>query len=333
MLAMESNDSNPEQVREATQISLAAVVPVELAGKRLDQIAAQMFPDYSRARLQEWIRGGSLRVNGQSKRPRDKLQAGDKLTIEAELEKVDPWEAEPLPLDIVFEDEHLLVINKPAGLVVHPAAGNYTGTLLNGLLHHIPQLEELPRAGIVHRLDKDTTGLMVVAKTLPAHTYLVQLLQARDISREYEAVVQGVLTGGGTVDADLGRHPVHRKKRAVLAQGQEAITHYRVIDRYRAHTHIHVKLETGRTHQIRVHMAHINHALVGDPLYGGRLQLPAAAAPSLQEQLRGFRRQALHARRLSFVHPVNLKTLSWEAELPEDMNELIQALKNDRLNS
>lgn len=314
----------------STHITLTAEVPTELAGKRLDQIAAQLFPDYSRARLQSWIRDGSLLVNGRSLRPRDKLRAGDSLAVDAALEAVEEWGAEALPLDIVFEDEHLLVINKAAGTVVHPAAGNRSGTLLNGLLHRFPQLEELPRAGIVHRLDKDTTGLMVVAKTLPCHTHLVKLLQARDIAREYEAVVNGVLTGGGTIDADMGRHPVNRKKRAVLLHGKEAVTHYRVMQRFRAHTHVYVKLETGRTHQIRVHMAHINHSLVGDPLYGGRLQVPAACSPILSETLRGFRRQALHARRLSFVHPVTGQELSWEADLPQDMQQLLEALASDQ---
>lgn len=314
----------------STRITLSAQVPAELAGKRLDQIAAQLFPDYSRARLQSWIRDGSLLVNGRSLRPRDKLRAGDNLAVDTALEAMEEWSAEALPLDIVFEDEHLLVINKSAGTVVHPAAGNRSGTLLNGLLHRYPQLEELPRAGIVHRLDKDTTGLMVVAKTLPSHTHLVKLLQARDISREYEAVVNGVLTGGGTIDADMGRHPVNRKKRAVLRNGKEAITHYRVMHRFRAHTHVYVKLETGRTHQIRVHMAYINHPLVGDPLYGGRLQVPAACSPELFETLRGFRRQALHARRLSFVHPISGDAMSWEADLPGDMQQLLDALSADQ---
>ena len=313
----------------ATRITERAQVPLELSGKRLDQIAAQMFPDFSRARLQDWIKRGQLLVNGQQLRPRDKLKEGDRLAVDAELEAVDDWEAQPQQLDIVFEDEQILVLNKSAGVVVHPAAGNYSGTLLNGLLHHCPGLQELPRAGIVHRLDKDTTGLMVVAKTLPSHTWLVNLLQRRDISREYEAVVQGVMTGGGTVDAPIGRHPVSRKKQAVTQGGKHAVTHYRVLKRFRSHTHLLVKLETGRTHQIRVHMAHINHPLVGDPVYGGRFQLPAACAPELAEQLRGFRRQALHARRLSFVHPGSGETMTWEAPLPDDMQSLLASLDAD----
>ena len=313
----------------ATRITERAQVPLELSGKRLDQIAAQMFPDFSRARLQDWIKRGQLLVNGQQLRPRDKLKEGDSLVVDAELEAVDDWEAQPQELNIVFEDEQILVLNKAAGVVVHPAAGNYSGTLLNGLLHHCPGLQELPRAGIVHRLDKDTTGLMVVAKTLPSHTWLVNLLQRRDISREYEAVVQGVMTGGGTVDAPIGRHPVSRKKQAVTQGGKHAVTHYRVLKRFRSHTHLLVKLETGRTHQIRVHMAHINHPLVGDPVYGGRFQLPAACGPELAEQLRGFRRQALHARRLSFVHPGSGETMTWEAPLPDDMQVLLASLDAD----
>lgn len=312
-----------------TQISLQAEVPLEQSGKRLDQIAAHLFPDFSRARLQSWIKQGELLVNGRQLRPRDKLQEGDSLVIQAELEAADDWEAQPLPMNIVFEDEQLLILNKPAGTVVHPAAGNYSGTLLNGLLHHFPALQELPRAGIVHRLDKDTTGLMVVAKTLQSHTHLVNLLQAREISREYEAVVQGVMTGGGTVDAAIGRHPVNRKKQAVSAGGKPAVTHYRVAKRFRSHTHLMVKLETGRTHQIRVHMAHINHPLVGDPVYGGRFQLPAACSPELAAQLRAFRRQALHARRLSFVHPGSGAEMTWEAPLPDDMQALLASLAAD----
>jgi len=315
--------------RTATRISLNAEVPAELAGKRLDQIAAQLFPEYSRARLQEWIRNGDLRVDDRSLRPRDKVQLGATLVIETELEPADDWEAESLPLDIVFEDDSLLVLNKAAGTVVHPAAGNHSGTLLNGLLHRYPALQELPRAGIVHRLDKDTTGLMVVAKTLPSHTHLVTKLQARDITREYEAVVGGVLTGGGTVDEPIGRHPVNRKKQAVVHSGRHAVTHYRVLERFRAHTHVHVKLETGRTHQIRVHMAHISHPLVGDPLYGGRLRIPTACSEALDASLRGFRRQSLHARRLAFEHPLSADLVSFEAPLPADFQDLLQALKTD----
>ncbi len=312
-----------------THISLQAAVPEDLSGNRLDQIAAKLFPEYSRARLQGWIKDGSLKVNGRILKSKDKLPTGDLIRVEAEMAAATSWVAEPLALDIVFEDEHLLVLNKGVGMVVHPAAGNRDGTLLNGLLHYFPQLNELPRAGIVHRLDKDTTGLMVVAKSLKAHTGLVKLLQTRNVTREYEAVVKGVLTGGGTVDKPLGRHPVNRKKRAVTETGQIAVTHYRVITKYRAFTHVQVNLETGRTHQIRVHMASVNHALVGDPMYGGRLQLPAACSPALADYLHAFRRQALHARKLALVHPVTQQELTWEVPRPADMEKLLLLLAAD----
>lgn len=310
-------------------ISLKAEVSEQLSGNRLDQIAAKLFPEYSRSRLQSWIRDGALLVNNKQLRPRDRIETGDLLVVEAQLESTESWIAEPLPLDIIFEDEHLLVVNKATDVVVHPAAGHQQGTLLNGILYHHPAQKELPRAGIVHRLDKDTTGLMVVAKSLPAHADLVSQLQAREVSREYEAVVHGVLTGGGTVDRPLGRHAVNRKKRAVVEMGQEAITHYRVINRFRSHTHVQVNLETGRTHQIRAHMAHLNNGLVGDPLYGGRFQLPAACSNELGDCLRNFKRQALHARRLALIHPISRKEVSWEVGIPADMQELIMQLRND----
>jgi len=312
-----------------TRITLQAEVTEELSGKRLDQAAAQLFPDFSRARLQAWIKAGSLLVNGAGRRNRDKVFASDSLSIDAELTAEEEWSAEPMALDIVFEDKSLLVINKQAGAVVHPAAGHRDGTLLNGLLHYCPQLELVPRAGIVHRLDKDTTGLMVVAKTLQAHTSLVKQLQARSVSREYEAVVIGVLTAGGTIDQPLGRHPVNRKKQAVLQDGKEAITHYKVIKRFRAHTHVQVKLETGRTHQIRVHFAHLQYPLVGDKVYGGRLRIPAGCSQELDQALRRFGRQALHARRLGLLHPDDEQPMSWETALPTDMATLLAALQQD----
>ena len=233
-------------------------------------------------------------------------------------------------LNSVYEDEHIIVINKPAGLVVHPGAGNYTGTLLNGLLFRYPELASLPRAGIVHRLDKNTTGLMVVARALPAHTSLVSQLQQRTVKREYEAVVQGVMTAGGVVNLPIGRHPVHRLKMAVVSGGRQSITHYRVIKRYQAHTYLRVNLETGRTHQIRAHMAHIRHPLVGDDLYAGGLKRHKACSPEMDEQLRTFRRQALHARRLGLIHPVTTEPMEWEAPLPEDFQDLLHALENDQ---
>lgn len=313
----------------SAHVSLSAEVPEDLAGSRLDQVAAQLFPEYSRARLQSWIKDGSLRVNAQSLRPRDRLKTGDLLQIEAELVSSEQFLPQPIQFDIIFEDEDLVILNKPANLVVHPAAGHWQGTLLNGLLHAYPELEAIPRAGIVHRLDKDTTGLMVVAKNLQSHSILVQQLQERSVEREYEAIVHGVLTGGGIIDAQLGRHPVNRKKKAVVVKGKDSITHYRVLQRFRSHTHVQLNLQTGRTHQIRVHMSHINHSLVGDPLYGGRLQLPTACSEEFEQNLRNFKRQALHARRLALVHPTSEQKLSWEVVAPDDFQQLLSAIKND----
>jgi 23S rRNA pseudouridine1911/1915/1917 synthase len=316
---------------ERHSIDLQMTVPATLGGQRFDRIAADLFPDYSRARLQTWIRSGELRVDGEARQSKDKLRAGARLSLQAELQPVDEsWQAEAIGLAIVHEDEDILVLDKPAGLVVHPAAGHADGTLLNALLHHCPELNVVPRAGIVHRLDKDTTGLMVVAKHLAAQTALVAQLQERSVHREDEAVATGVLVSGGTVDAPLGRHPRDRKRQAVLANGgKEAITHYRVLRRFRAHTHIRCLLETGRTHQIRVHMMHIHHPLLGDPVYGGRFRKPAGASPELIEAIRAFPRQALHARRLELRHPRSGELLSWEVPLPDDMRELLAVLAAD----
>jgi 23S rRNA pseudouridine1911/1915/1917 synthase len=313
------------------KIALSAVVPESLDGARFDQIAASLFSEYSRGRLQQWIKEGCLLVNNRQLRSKDKLTAGDELRLETELVVSDDsnWQAEPVQLNIIYEDDHILVLNKPAGTVVHPAAGNRSGTLMNGLLHYCPVLQNLPRAGIVHRLDKDTTGLMVVAKSLQAHHRLVRQLQRREVSRQYEAVVLGVLTAGGVVDEPLGRHPVMRKKRAVIKSGKDSVTHYRVLERFRAHTHVQCQLETGRTHQIRVHMSHIRHPLVGDQVYGGRLNIPGGCSPALSDMLRQFKRQALHAARLGFVHPITDEEVSWEAPLPDDMQALIATLKAD----
>lgn len=312
-------------------IHAQAEVPESWAGKRLDQAAAALFPAYSRARLQAWIRDGSLRVDGEQRRPRDPVDIGQQLelTADGEGEAATHWTPKAGSLDLVYEDEHVIVLNKAAGVVVHPAAGHHDDTLVNALLHHCPKLAELPRAGIVHRLDKDTTGLMMVAKTLPAHTGLVRSLQARDVQREYEAVVQELMISGGTVDAPIGRHPVQRKKMAVVDHGKPSVTHYRVLERFRAHTRILCRLETGRTHQIRVHMAHIRHPLLGDPVYGSRMRVPSRASQELIEQLRKFRRQALHARCLGFLHPVSGGELEFRVEVPEDMQQLVKALRED----
>jgi len=312
---------------------LSARIPETMAGRRLDQVLSELFSHYSRSRLQQWIREGRVTVDGQELRAKDKVQGGELVEVRAAVEENVQWQAQAIPLVIVHEDPALLVINKPPGMVVHPAAGNREGTLLNALLHHAPELAGIPRAGIVHRLDKDTSGLLVVARTLTAQKRLVEQLQARTLEREYDALVVGVMTAGGSVDAPVGRHPVQRKRMAVTGGGKPAVTHYRVAERYRAHTWIKARLETGRTHQIRVHMAHIHHPLVGDPVYGGRLRLPrkttAAASERLVEALRGFRRQALHAGRLGLVHPESGESMQWQAPLPDDMVELIDALRQD----
>ncbi|EKA42549.1 23S rRNA pseudouridine(1911/1915/1917) synthase RluD [Pseudomonas aeruginosa] len=311
-------------------IQRAAEVPFELGGQRLDQIAAQLFPEHSRSRLAGWIKDGRLTVDGAVLRPRDIVHSGAQLVLEAEQEAQGEWLAQDIELEIVYEDEHILVIDKPAGLVVHPAAGHQDGTLLNALLYHVPDIANVPRAGIVHRLDKDTTGLMVVAKTLEAHTKLVAQLQARSVSRIYEAIVIGVITSGGTIDAPIGRHGVQRQKMAGVDAGKVAVSHYRVLERFRAHTHTRVKLETGRTHQIRVHMSHIGYPLVGDPVYGGRFRIPPVASQTLVQTLREFPRQALHARFLELDHPATGVRMKWESPLPEDFLWLLSLLRQDR---
>ena len=305
------------------------VVPDEFSGQRLDKALAAMLPDLSRARLQESIKQGQITVNGQIRRGKDKIMGGELLDLQIKITEQGEWQAEDIPLEVIFEDEDIIVINKPAGLVVHPAAGNYSGTLVNALLHHDAELARLPRAGVVHRIDKDTTGLLVVARSLRAHTHLVEQLQAREIKREYEAIASGEIISGGTVDAPIGRHPQRRTQMAVVVNGKPAVTHYRVSRRYRAYTHLLVRLETGRTHQIRVHMAHIHHPLLGDPVYGQRLHIPAGADDALQQALRGFRRQALHAARLGLAHPVSGEWLEWQAALPADFQTMLTLLEKD----
>ncbi len=310
-------------------IQLHASVPTELGGQRLDQVAAQVFPEHSRSRLSAWIKDGSLTVDGGVLRPRDIVYGGAVLELKAEQEAQGDWVAQDIALNIVYEDEHLLVLDKPSGLVVHPAAGHADGTLLNALLHHAPDLVNVPRAGIVHRLDKDTTGLMVVAKTLEAQTKLVAQLQARSVSRIYEAIVIGVITSGGKIDAPIGRSSAQRQRMAVIDGGKPAVSHYRVLERFRSHTHARIKLETGRTHQIRVHMTHVGFPLVGDPVYAGRFRIPPAASATLVETLKQFPRQALHARFLELDHPVTGARMKWESPLPDDLVWLLTLLRQD----
>jgi 23S rRNA pseudouridine1911/1915/1917 synthase len=311
--------------------TLRAPVPEHLAGRRFDQALAEMFPEFSRSRLSEWIKTGAARLDGEQARPRDPVHDGQQVTLVVERSVETEAEAEAIPLSIVYEDADVLVIDKPAGLVVHPGAGNPRGTLVNALLHFDASLAGLPRAGIVHRLDKDTSGLMVVARSLRAHAALVEQLSEREVHRQYVAVVVGAMIAGGSVRAPIGRHPTDRVRQAVVAEGQgrDAVTHYRVRERFRAHTVVECRLETGRTHQIRVHMAHVKHPIVGDPLYGGSFRLPKAATPELAEALRTFKRQALHAERLAFRHPVGGHEVESHAPLPADLQALIAVLRED----
>ncbi len=313
-----------------TELSLEAEISVKAVSQRLDQALAELFPDYSRSRIQQWIKNGDVMIDEQKiTKPRQKVQGGEMVSIHAELETVIPWQGEDLPINIVYEDDDLIILNKAAGMVVHPAAGNWSGTLLNALLHHDPQLDQLPRAGIVHRLDKDTTGLMVVAKSLKAHTFLVNELQLRNINRQYLCIVNGMITAGGTVDQPIGRHPVRRKQMAVVDSGKPAITHYRVEEKLNHYCLLRVTLETGRTHQIRVHMSWLKHPVVGDPLYGGRMRLPSGATERCIQTLRGFERQALHATELGFTHPSTKETMNWKAPIPEDMEALLTILREE----
>ena len=300
------------------------------AGRRLDQALADALPEYSRSRLKRWIDDGLLLVDGRVLRPRDIVAGGERIVLDAPDEDAVAPAAEDIPLSIAWEDRDLFVVDKPAGLVVHPGAGNAAGTLQNALLAHDPKLSKLPRAGIVHRLDKETSGLLIVARNEPARTKLAAALAERGIHREYQAVCVGVMTAGGKVDAPIDRHPVDRLRMAVRSSGREAITNYRVIERYRRHTWVRVTLETGRTHQIRLHLSHAGYPLVGDPVYGRRLLMPRGATPELAAALHGFRRQALHAAKIGFEHPRTGRPVEVESKLPDDMSGLIACLKRDR---
>ncbi len=304
-----------------------AEIPLELSGLRLDQALAELFPDFSRSKLQSWIKEGHVLLDGEAQNPKRKVLGGEQVLLQAEIELETDCEPEDIPLDIVYEDESLLIVNKPAGLVVHPAAGHREGTLQNALLHHAPSLAGIARSGIVHRIDKDTSGLLMVAKTLKAHKSLVDQLQARVIDREYLALAQGYLTAGGTVDEPIGRHSTDRKRFAVREDGKPSVTHYRIEERLPGHTLLRVKLETGRTHQIRVHLAHIRHPLLGDPVYGGRLRLLPGGNQALGEALRGFRRQALHAEKLGLEHPSTGDWCEWRVDMPEDFQDLLASLR------
>ncbi len=305
------------------------IAPETLAGKRLDQCLSILFRDYSRSQLQKWLKQGDILVNGEQRKAKDKIIGGEEITLNTQLEQQNNWQAEPIALDVIFEDDHIIIINKPAGLTVHPGAGNYSGTLSNALLAHDSAFSTLPRAGIIHRLDKDTSGIMVIAKSLKAHTSLIEQLTKRQVKREYEAIVTGYITVGSTIKTKIGRNPHNRLKMAVTPTGKEAITHFVVLERYRGHTRIRCKLETGRTHQIRVHMAHIKAPLVGDPIYNPRLKLVKGLSDEAQEVLKAFKRQALHAYKLAFIHPDTEKHIEFIAKPPTDLQNLIKTLRYD----
>ena len=307
-----------------------AIISSEYHGQRVDVVLAELFPDFSRSQLTRWLKEGAISIDQRPYKPKDKVSGGEHVKLEVICaSRSDTIEAEAIPLSIVFEDEHLLIVNKPAGLIVHPGAGNPRHTLVNALLYHAPSLQHLARAGIVHRLDKETTGLLIVAKTLATHTSLVRQMQNREIHRHYLALVHGHIIAGGTIDTFYGRHPRNRLKKAVCTHGRQAITHYSVKKKYQHFTLLDVTLMTGRTHQIRVHMAHINHPVVGDPLYGGQARIPAGLDDELRQTVKQFKRQALHAATLSFIHPHSQENLTFTVPLPDDFQSLLTALDAD----
>ncbi len=308
--------------------NLTVIIPYDHAGLRLDKSLAKLFPQYSRAKIQSWINAQQVSVNGSYQTPRYSVSGGEEIILAPTHEDQNiQHQAENIPLNIVFEDDHLIIINKPAGLVVHPGAGNHQGTLMNALLYHNPEQSNLPRAGIVHRLDKSTSGILVVAKSLLAHTGLTNLLQERQIERRYYAVVRGQLISGGTIDEPIGRHPHDRTKMAINDRGKPACTHYKIMEKFKRHTWIEVKLDTGRTHQIRVHFAAKNYPLVGDSVYAPRVQRVANVPEELNECLCYFPRQALHAYSLAFEHPITKEAMFWQIEMPGDMQSLLQNLR------
>ena len=307
---------------------LNIVIPNRLIGQRIDSALATMLPDYSRSKITSWVRSGRALVNDKAFKAKEKVNGGEVVTLSIIQEKSNAWLGEDIPIDVVYEDDDIIVLNKPVGLVTHPGAGNWTGTLANALLHYEPALARLDRAGIVHRLDKNTSGLMVVARSELAQKNLVEQLQTHVVSREYSAIVYGHMISGGSVDAPIGPDPKDRIRQAVVEEGEgkEAVTHYRVIDRFKHHTHVKCILETGRTHQIRVHMAYVEHPLIADPMYGGKIRFPKKAKEELKDVLKGFKRQALHAKKLTLMHPISGEEMSWKAPLPKDLDDLLKAL-------
>jgi 23S rRNA pseudouridine1911/1915/1917 synthase len=307
--------------------TLNIIIPERMTGARLDASLSEMLPDYSRSKITSWIKSGDALINQKTFKPKDKVSGTEIVCLTLNQKQSNDWIAEKIPLNVVYEDEDIIVINKQFGLVTHPGAGNWSGTLANALLYYDPDLSTLDRAGIVHRLDKNTSGLMVVARNEKSQKYLVEQLQNHSVDREYSAIVYGHMIAGGTVDEPIGRDPKDRVKQAVLMSGKEATTHYRAIDRFKSHTHVKAILETGRTHQIRVHLSHVGHSLIGDPMYGGRVRFPKKASEELKEALLNFKRQALHSKKLTLTHPISGEVMSWKAPLPDDMVGLLDALK------
>ena len=298
-----------------------------MTGRRLDASLAEMLPDYSRSKITAWIKSGDALINQKTFKPKDKSAGVEVVCLTLNHKQSNDWAAENIPLNVVYEDEDIIVINKQFGLVTHPGAGNWSGTLANALLYYDPALASLDRAGIVHRLDKNTSGLMVIARNEKSQKYLVEQLQNHSVDREYSAIVYGHMIAGGTVDEPIGRDPKDRVKQAISMSGKEAITHYRAIDRFKSHTHVKAILDTGRTHQIRVHLSHVGHSLIGDPIYGGRVRFPKKASEELKDVLLNFKRQALHSKKLTLTHPISGELMSWKAPLPDDMSGLLEVLK------
>ena len=309
------------------KIQLEIVIPEKFKGKRLDLALSKLFPEHSRSRIQSWIKAGEVEVNNSKYKQRNVVNSGDIIKINTTLKSIDKHQAEHIDLDVIHEDKAIIILNKPAGLVVHPGAGNQKHTLVNALLHFDEKLDVLPRAGIIHRLDKDTTGIMIIARTIESYTYLVNELQKRNIKRNYKAIICGQLVTGGVIENKIGRHPVHRTKMAVTDKGKLATTHYRIIKKFQHYTYLDIQLGTGRTHQIRVHMNNEKHPIIGDPLYGKNTFIKKGINASLREFIKNFKRQALHAYNIEFTHPISKKVINLKAELPEDMNNLIKILE------
>ena len=305
---------------------LQILIPIRLIGERIDAALAEMLPDFSRSKVTQWIKSGDALINEKTFKPKDKVKGGEIVYLTLNQKKNNDWAPEKIPLDIVFEDDDIIVINKQYGLVTHPGAGNWNGTLANALLYYDSSLSLLDRAGIVHRLDKNTSGLMVIARNEKSQKYLVEQLQSHSVEREYSALVYGHMIAGGSINEPIGRDPKDRIKQAILSSGKAALTHYRIIDRFKSHTHVKAILETGRTHQIRVHLSHIGHSLIGDPMYGGRVRFPKKADEVLKQELFNFKRQALHSKKLSLIHPSSGESMSWKAPLPDDMMKLLNIL-------